>query len=240
MDHGNGPGPLAGATIVFDLDGTLVDTAPDIVGTLNHLLAEEGLPALPLAKARDMIGEGAWALLVKGFAAAGATVVESRRDELVARFTAHYRTRMSRRSRPFAGVPAALDALRARGARLAVCTNKRTDLSKQLLAELDLLGRFNVVVGGDLAGIGKPDPASLRLAIERAGGRTDRSLMVGDSDNDAGAARALGVPLVLVSFGYTAIAPDRLGADRLIDDFAELPAACEALLGSCPGQAQIL
>lgn len=232
--------PLAGAIIVFDLDGTLVDTAPDIVATLNHLLASEGHPPVALAEARTMIGEGAWALLAKGFAAAGAPVPEKRRTELVERFIGHYRTRMARESRAFPGAAAALDALTADGARLAVCTNKRTDLSTQLLKDLGLLDRFAAVIGGDAAGVGKPDPAPLRLAIDRAGGLVENALMVGDSATDAGAARALGLPLVLVSFGYTATPARALSADLVIDAFAELPSACRVLLRACPAGPPIL
>lgn len=218
--------PLAGFTVVFDLDGTLVDSAPDIVATLNLLLSEEGQPPVPLAEARDMIGEGAWALLVKGFSAAGASLDQDRRGELVARFIAHYRGRLAEESRPFPGAVAAADALLAMGARLAVCTNKRGDLAREVLGALGLLDRFAAVVGGDAAPAAKPDPRPLRLAIERAGGDPARALMVGDSASDAGAARALGIPLVLVSFGYTPVPARALGPDALIDHFADLPDAC--------------
>ena len=224
--------PLAGFTVVFDLDGTLVDSAPDIVATLNLLLSEEGHPPVPLADARDMIGEGAWALLVKGFSAAGANLDESRRGELVARFIAHYRGRLAEESRPFPGAIAAADALLAMGARLAVCTNKRGDLAREVLGGLGLLDRFAAVVGGDAAPAAKPDPRPLRLAIERAGGDPARALMVGDSESDAGAARALGIPLVLVSFGYTPVPARALHPDVLIERFAELPDACLRLSGA--------
>ena len=225
---------FAGATVAFDLDGTLVDTAPDLVGTLNALLAEEGLASLTLEEARPMIGQGARAMLAKGFAANGASLDEARMGGLFERFIAHYLARIAQESRPFPGVVAALDGLTAAGARLAVCTNKRTDLSVALLRALGLAERFAAIVGPDAAPAAKPDPRHLIAAIERAGGRRGRAVMVGDSASDAGAARAAAIPLVLVSFGYTDIPARELGPDALIDHFDDLPGACARLLRPCP------
>jgi phosphoglycolate phosphatase len=222
--------PLADAVIVFDLDGTLVDTAPDLVATLNLLLAREGLPTLPLADVREMIGQGARALIARGFAAAGAPLDEKKLSALFADFIALYLAHIADDSWPFPGSVAALDALAAGGARLAVCTNKRTDLSVALLAALGLADRFAAIVGADAAPAPKPAAAHLIATVERAGGRIDRAVMVGDSVSDAGAARAAGVPLVLVSFGYTDVPARDLGPDVLIDHFDELPAACRRLL----------
>ena len=222
--------PLASATIVFDLDGTLVDTAPDLVSTLNLLLAREGIAALPLSDARDMIGHGARALIARGFAAAGAPLDERKLSALFVDFIDHYLAHIADESRPFPGVLAAMDTLAAEGARLAVCTNKRTDLSVALLDALDLTRRFAAIVGADAAPAPKPAAAHLITTIERAGGRVERAVMVGDSASDAGAARAAGVPLVLVSFGYTDTPARELGADVLIDHFGDLPAACRRLL----------
>jgi len=224
---------LAGAVVVFDLDGTLIDTAPDLVGTLNVLLAEEALPALTMAEARPMIGQGARAMLAKGLAAAGAPLGETRMAALFERFIAHYRAHIADASRPFPGVVAALDTLTVAGVRLAVCTNKRTDLSLALLEALGLASRFAAIVGPDAAGAAKPDPRHLAAAIERAGGRRDFAVMVGDSASDAGAARAAGVPLVLVSFGYTEVPARELSPDALIDHFDELAGACARLLRPC-------
>jgi phosphoglycolate phosphatase len=222
--------PLAGATIVFDLDGTLIDTAPDLVGALNFLLAREGIATRPLAEVRGMIGQGARALIARGFAAAGAPLDEPRLSALFVDFIAHYLAHIADGSRPFPGVVAAMDVLAAEGARLAVCTNKRTDLSVALLDALELTGRFEVVVGADAAPAPKPAGAHLTATLERAGGTVGRAVMVGDSASDAGAARAAGVPLVLVSFGYTETPASELGADVLIDHFDDLPAACRRLL----------
>ena len=222
--------PLAGATIVFDLDGTLVETAPDLVGTLNHLLTREGVPALPFEQARMLIGQGAKALLSRGFAAAGEPLEEPRLSALFEDFISHYLAHIADHSRPFDGVMAAIDLMEAEGARAAVCTNKRTDLSVALLETLGIAHRFASIVGGDAAPAQKPDGRHILTTIERAGGRPDRAVMVGDSISDARAARAAATPLVLVSFGYTDTPAAELGPDILIDHFDALPDACRALL----------
>jgi phosphoglycolate phosphatase len=221
---------LAGATVAFDLDGTLVDSAPDLIAALNAVLHEQTLPALPLAVARVMVGRGARALIERGFAAAGRPLDPDAAPAMVERFIAVYADRIAEESRPFEGVVAALDRLSAAGATLSVCTNKRTDLSMALLDALDLSRHFAAVIGGDLAAASKPDPRHLLLAIEAAGGGRERALLVGDSANDVGAARAAGVPSIVVSFGYTEIAAADLGGDHLIDHFQDLPALVGRLL----------
>jgi phosphoglycolate phosphatase len=221
---------LDGCTIAFDLDGTLVDTAPDLIGTLNAILAREGHPALPLADARDLIGRGARALLKRGFEAAGAPLEEARVSPLFEDFITIYLSRIAEESRPFEGLEAALDALEADGARFVVCTNKRTDLSVALLDALDLYNRFAAVCGADLPPAMKPDARHLLHAIEMGGGDPARGLMVGDSASDADAAKNAGLPVVLVSFGYTDVPVDQLHRDALIDRFADLPDAARRLL----------
>lgn len=233
-------GSLAGATIAFDLDGTLVDTAPDLVGTLNVLLTEAGLTPRPLGEARPFIGRGARWLIERGFQAAGAPATAPQLDLLFARFITHYRTHIADLSRPFPGCAAALDALRAAGAELVVCTNKPTDLSVALLQAVGLADRFAAVIGADAAPASKPDPRHLATAIAAAGGTMARALMVGDAAPDAGAARAAGAGLILVSFGYSETAVADLNPDILIDHFAELPAACARLLGACDRGAETL
>jgi len=221
---------LAGAVIVFDLDGTLVDTAPDLVGALNRVLHEQKLPQLPLATARVMVGRGARALIEQGFAAAGEPLDAERMPALFERFIAIYRDRIADESRPYDGVIEALDLLDAAGAKLVVCTNKLTDLSLALLDALGMTSRFAAVVGADSAPAPKPDPRHLRTAIAAAGGRDDCAIMVGDSASDIGAARAAKVPSIVVSFGYTEIPAADLGADYLIDHFAELPTLATRIL----------
>lgn len=226
---------LEGATIAFDLDGTLVDTAPDLIGTLNMLLREERLPPLALSEARPFIGRGARWMIERGFQAAGATLEEARTPELFDRFIAHYLAHIADESRPFPGVEAALDALKAHGARLAVCTNKRTDLSMALLEALDLRRRFDAVVGADAAPAAKPDPRHLTTAVAAAGGVMEKAILVGDAGTDAGAARAAGAPLILVSFGYTEVPAQDLEPDLLIDHFDQLVDGCARLLAACSG-----
>jgi phosphoglycolate phosphatase len=230
MAASSGTADLSGAVVVFDLDGTLVDTAPDLVGTLNVILAEEGLKALPLALARDLIGHGARRLIERGFQAAGEPLEAERMPGLFDRFIARYRAHIADESRPFPGCVAALEALRAAGAGLAVCTNKPTGLSNALLQALGMADLFEAVVGPDAAPAAKPDPRHLEAAITAAGGAPARALMVGDAATDAGAARALGVPLVLVSFGYTEVPAAEFAPDILIDHFDQLPAAAVQLL----------
>ena len=221
---------LAGATIAFDLDGTLVETAPDLIGSLNVVLGERGLPAVPVAAARSLVGGGARVLIQRGFTLAGEPLDEAETPGLVARFIVVYRSRIASESRPFEGMEAALDALSAAGATLAVCTNKPTDLSNLLLEALDLRARFAAVVGGDRAPKPKPDASHLLLAIAEAGGDPARAVMVGDSRADAGAAQAARVPCILFPFGYTDTPVEALGADVVIGSYAELPAAIERLL----------
>jgi phosphoglycolate phosphatase len=216
---------LSGVTIAFDLDGTLVDTAPDLIGSLNVVLGECGLAALPTQAARSLVGRGAKALIARGFETAGEPLRPERAPLLLARFLAIYRSRIAGESRPFEGLEAALDQLSDAGALLCVCTNKPTDLSILLLTALNLQDRFAAVIGADSAPRPKPDASHLRMAILEAGGDHGRAIMVGDSETDVLTARALGAPVIAVPFGYTEIAPEDLGADILIQHFDELPAA---------------
>jgi phosphoglycolate phosphatase len=230
---GKAASPLAGAAIAFDLDGTLVDTAHDLIGTLNWLLAEEGHPPLPLAEARPFIGRGARWMIERGFQAAEAPLAPAQVQPLFERFIDHYTGHIADESRPFPGCVAALETLKAEGAKLVVCTNKLTGLSKALLDALDMSRLFEAVVGSDATPAIKPDPRHLETAIATVGGRLDRAIMVGDATTDAGAARAAKVPLILVSFGYTEVPARDLGPDILVEHYDELPAACVRLLGAC-------
>jgi phosphoglycolate phosphatase len=221
---------LAGATIAFDLDGTLVDTAPDLVKSLNEVLGEQGLAPLGYDKARSMVGRGAKWLIEQGYAATGLPLSPDSSPALVERFVALYRQRIADESRPFPGVVEALEALAHAGAELVVCTNKRTDLSIALLDALELSRHFTAVIGADAAPAAKPDARHLLHAIDQAGGDAAHALMVGDSITDVNAARNAGVPCVVVSFGYTDIAPADLGGHALIDHYDELPSLALSLL----------
>jgi len=222
---------LRDAVIAFDLDGTLVDTAPDLIGALNQVLAEQGLPPVPVSSARHLVGHGVRALLERGFAESGRTLSADTSPPLVERFIEVYVGRIAEESRPFEGVEAALDELSGAGARLAVCTNKRTDLSIALLDALELTSRFEAVVGSDQARQ-KPDPALLYLAIRRAGGLPARALFVGDSRVDLQTARAAGVPIVGVSFGMSDPPLVQGDVDAFIHSYAELPRTARRLLGA--------
>jgi phosphoglycolate phosphatase len=221
---------LAGAVIAFDLDGTLVDTAADLVGALNAVLAERRLPALSLQAARLMVGRGARALIEQGFAAAGEPLHTDEASALLARFITLYLERIADLSRPFDGVEAVLDDLAGAGATLCVCTNKRTDLSVALLDALGMTARFAAIVGPDKAPAPKPDGRHLITAVESAGGAIGRAILVGDSAADVGAARAAGAPSIVIAHGYTEIAPAQLGGDHLIEHMDELPPLALRLL----------
>jgi phosphoglycolate phosphatase len=223
---------LAGVTVVFDLDGTLADTAPDLMAALNAVLAREDLPPANLPSTRAMIGGGLRALLGRALHARGADPGEDRFEELFVDLRARYRAGIARESRPYPGVAAALEAIAAAGARLAVCTNKPSDLAAALLGELGLACHFAAIIGPDGAPAAKPDPRHLLFAIEQAGGERRRAIMVGDSASDARAARAAGLPLILVDFGYADAPLAELGADVLISHFDQLPEACAALSGA--------
>src|SRR6266403_5087730 len=217
-------------TIVFDLDGTLVDTAPDLINALNFILDREGLPAVPLASARNMIGAGARKLIERGLELEGRAASVPDITRLTADFIDHYAAHIADASRPFDGLEAALDDLSARGYRFAVCTNKLEWLSKLLLDRLELSGRFSAICGADTFGVSKPDPAILQQTIARAGGEVSSAIMVGDAGPDIGVARRAGIPVIGVEFGYTEVPIADLKPDRLIKHMRELPAAVENLM----------
>ena len=217
-------------TIIFDLDGTLVDTAPDLISALNFILDREGLPAVPLASARNMIGAGARKLIERGLELEGRAASVEDITRLTADFIDYYAAHIAEASRPFDGLESALDDLTARGCRLAVCTNKLEWLSKRLLDALQLSPRFAAICGADTFGVSKPDPAILRQTVARAGGNLAATIMVGDAGTDIGVARRAGVPVIGVTFGYTDVPIADLRPDRLITHMRDLPAAVEALL----------
>lgn len=211
--------------IVFDLDGTLVDTAPDLVGALNYVLQREGLPLVPIASARNMIGAGARKLIERGLELDGRAMSTKEIDRLTDDFIVYYTDHIADASRPFECLNDSLDKLSAKGFRFAVCTNKLEGLSKLLLEKLEMTPRFAAICGADTFGVSKPDPAMLRQTIARAGGEVSSSIMVGDSGPDIGVARRAGVPVIGVTFGYTDIPVADLKPDRLISHMRELPAA---------------
>jgi phosphoglycolate phosphatase len=219
------------ATIIFDLDGTLVDTAPDLIATLNVVMGREGLPAVPEDEARLLIGHGARRMLERGLALAGQVDGDSAYvDRLFHEFIAYYSDHIADRSLVYPGVEAALDILAGRGCTFAVCTNKLEELSVRLLTSLGLAGRFVAICGQDTFSVKKPDPEALLLTLRRAGGSLDRAVMVGDSVTDIATAKAALMPVVAVDFGYTDVPVKDLGPDRIISHYEHLPDAVAHLL----------
>ena len=216
---------MAALTVVFDLDGTLVDTAPDLIETLNVVFGREGLPPVDYATARDMIGGGARRMIESGLQYGGRPLSGETVDRMFADFIAYYASHIADHSQPFPGLDAALDQLAGRGCRLAVCTNKLEGLSRLLLDALGLTRRFEAICGQDTFGIQKPNPEILRRTIELAGGDARRAIMVGDSGTDIATARAAGIPIVAVDFGYSETPIKDLRPDRLIGHFDQLATA---------------
>jgi phosphoglycolate phosphatase len=217
-------------TVVFDLDGTLVDTAPDLIKALNFVLDREGMPPVPLAAARNMIGAGARRMIERGLEADGRAASLADINRMTADFVEHYAAHIAEGSRPFDGLETALDELGARGFRFAVCTNKLEWLSKKLLDELGLSARFAAICGADTFGVSKPDPVILQQTVARAGGELSSAIMVGDAGPDIGVARRAGVPVIGVEFGYTEVPIAELKPDRLIGHMRELREAVESLI----------
>lgn len=220
---------MSAPLIVFDLDGTLIDTAPDLVDTLNAVFAREGLPPVPFDTARKMIGGGARAMITRGVEAEGRVVSPEHLQRLFEDFVAYYTEHVADRSRPFPGLTDTLDRLAAAGHHFAVCTNKLERLSLMLLGRLGLAQRFVAICGQDTFGVQKPNPEVLHRTIAAAGGHPDLAVMIGDSENDIRTAKAAGVPVIAVDFGYTEQPVADFAPDRIISHFSELPAALAAL-----------
>jgi phosphoglycolate phosphatase len=213
--------------LVFDLDGTLIDSAPDLRAAVNGMLRERGHAPLSLAQVRSMIGDGVPALVARALAASGADPGEE--AGALRRFLQLYEADAVRLTRPYPGVPTTLAALRRRGYRAAICTNKPQRATIAVLQGVGLLPFFDGIAGGDRFAVRKPDPGHLLGIIAELGASPAASAMIGDNENDAAAARAAAVPLVLMRYGYARVAPDTLSADALLDRFSELPDTLERL-----------
>jgi phosphoglycolate phosphatase len=215
--------------LVFDLDGTLAETAGDLIATLNVILAREGLRKLPMQEARPMIGSGMRSLIKQGFSADGIALSDDRLEELFLAFLAHYNDHIADETRLYPGVIDALDRFEAAGWGFAVCTNKLEQTSVHLLTALGVASRFAAICGQNTFAVCKPHGDALRLTIERAGGDVRRAIMVGDSKTDIDTARNAGVPVVAMTFGYTEAPVATYAPDRAIDHFDELWDAVAAL-----------
>ena len=218
--------PFPFDVVAFDLDGTLADTAPDLAATLNHVLAALGRPGVEPDSVRHLVGHGAKALLRNGLAATG-EASEALVEAGFPIYLDHYAANICVGTSAYPGLEAAMDALAARGAKLAICTNKLESLTRLLVDALGWQDRFASLIGADTVGVRKPDPLPLREAIARAGG--GRAVFVGDSITDADTARAAGVPFVAVSFGFSDRSAEALGADAVIDHYSELVDVLERL-----------
>ena len=217
--------------VLFDLDGTLVDTAPDLTHALNWVLAQENCAPVSLDEVRHMVGKGARHLMRQALQAAGLPPTDEKLDALLPVFLDHYGAHIADDSRLFPGVRDVVEELAAAGVKLAVCTNKPEKLSRDLLGALGVDGLFPTIVGGDSLDRRKPDPEHIFETLRRMGASAKDAVMVGDSINDIAAARDAGVPVIAVTFGYTDTPVVELGADLVIEDFAELVPALRRLNG---------
>jgi len=220
---------LKGFTIAFDLDGTLVDTAPDLTRAMNHVLRSEGLDELDVESVRPLIGRGALALIARGFEEAGREFVDTDAERLKAVFIGYYNENIVVDSRPFDGVVEAIEELLSDDAILVICTNKPQGLSEKLLETLRLNHHFAAIVGADAVVARKPDPGHVREAILRGGGDLCRAAFVGDSETDERAARGSGLPFLLYPHGYRSASLVELAADAVFDDYRALPGLIRSL-----------
>lgn len=220
---------MHGTTLVFDLDGTLVDTAPDLIAATNHALASIGLPPVGASILRTRIGSGARSMVVEALLTSGRPANDDEVDKLLNVFLAYYSANIADTSRPYPHVVETLERLKAAGAKLAVCTNKRSPLAESLLRTLDLERFFVAVAGRNTFPVSKPHPDHLLGTIKMAGGDPRSSIMIGDSDIDVATAKAAEVPIVAVTFGYNNRPIAEYAPDQVIDGFDELEAALAAI-----------
>lgn len=215
--------------LLFDLDGTLADTAPDLCHTMNVILDRHGRAPVPQDRVRHLVGGGARLLMERGFMETGAPAPEAQLDEAFHQFIGYYSDHIADHSVLWPGVRDNLERLAARGVPMAVCTNKLEGLARQALEALGISGFFPVVVGGDTLSVKKPDPEHLFEALRQLGHPADAAIMVGDSSPDIDAALAAGLPSIALSFGYTRVPVEELGASVVIDHFDDFPAALKQL-----------
>ncbi|MGB5093661.1 MAG: HAD family hydrolase [Parvibaculum sp.] len=216
--------------LLFDLDGTLADTAADLCETMNVILALHGRERVPEARVRHLVGGGARLLMERGFAETGVAASEALLDQSFREFLDYYARHIADHTRLFPGVHDLLERLSEADVGLAVCTNKVESLSRHLLETLGIARYFPVVIGGDTLPVKKPDPAHLWEAVRQLGSARGDAVMVGDSETDTAAAQNAAIPCICVSFGYRRVGLDELGADLVIDHYREFPAALARLM----------
>jgi phosphoglycolate phosphatase len=207
---------------VFDLDGTLIDTAPDLVDSLNYTIAARDLEPVTYADLTHLVGHGAKAMIERSFALRNSPLTDGDLSPMLDRFIEHYKSGMPGKSLPYPGLLAALDRLAEAGVVLAVCTNKMESLARPLLDGLGMTSRFAAITGGDTFAVRKPDAAHLMGTIRLANGVPSRTVMIGDSLNDFKVARNAGIPSIAVPFGYSDVAVETLDPNLVIQHFDEL------------------
>ena len=207
--------------VIFDLDGTLVDTAPDLLATLNVLMAGIGRRPLEVSEIRGAIGHGARSMIGNGAKITGDAISDEKIEELFHQYLAYYSSHIADNSVPFPGALEVLEALKAKGTPMAICTNKLESLTRELLQALNLLSYFDVIIGLDTLEKSKPDPLPVEEILRKTGAASAKTLFIGDSETDLKAARAAGTAIVLVDYGYTAKPVHGLGADAVISDLRD-------------------
>lgn len=218
--------------ILFDLDGTLIDSAPDLHTAANKLLGEHNRRTLSLAELTDMIGDGISKLIERAFLATGETTPEGALEDLTKRYLQLYEPHCADLTVAYEGTIDCLKKLKDQGYPMAVCTNKPYEATLEILGPLGLAGFFDVVIGGDtLPGIKKPDPRHLLAALDKLGVAPHEAVMIGDNANDVNAAKGAGIPVIVCCFGYTKGDAENLGGDLIIDHFDDLAAAIAGLGG---------
>lgn len=222
---------MHGWTLVFDLDGTLVDTAPDLAAATSHILSRFDLPPVDEREIRDYVGHGAMVMIREALRAHGRTLSEDDLMDQFEVFLTYYAANIAETSRPYPGVIAALDAFAFEGAKLAVCTNKIELHARMLLDALGMTRHFQAITGRDSLGASKPDPRHLTGTIALAKGDNARAVMIGDSETDIATAKAAGIPVVAVDFGYSVEPVRTFAPDAIISHYDDLAATVRRLAG---------
>ncbi|WP_316859659.1 phosphoglycolate phosphatase [uncultured Cohaesibacter sp.] len=215
--------------ILFDLDGTLVDTAPDLTEALNHVLERNGLASVTVQQVKNLVGLGARISIQRSFASYGVEIADEALDEAHGQFLAHYSANIYKYSVLFPGVETVLKHFKDQGFKLGVCTNKTQHLSEELLEKIGIASYFETICGPNTVPNHKPHPDHIFAAIERTGGIAEKSVMIGDSQADVDSAKAAGIPVIAMTYGYTATPAHELGANLVLDDFSDIPEALNRL-----------